>query len=68
VIFTQRGLVRGLTTAAGLWVVTAVGLAVGVGYYGLALLGTVLVVLIVAGLKRLERRLHAQAPSDVSEP
>jgi putative Mg2+ transporter-C (MgtC) family protein len=37
----RQGLnVRGLTTAAGLWVVAAVGMAVGAGYYSAALIGT----------------------------
>jgi putative Mg2+ transporter-C (MgtC) family protein len=37
----RQGLnVRGLTTAAGLWVVAAIGMAVGAGYYTGALLGT----------------------------
>jgi putative Mg2+ transporter-C (MgtC) family protein len=42
----RQGLsVRGLTTAATLWVVAAIGLAVGAGYYGGALITTGLVVL-----------------------
>jgi putative Mg2+ transporter-C (MgtC) family protein len=37
----RQGLnIRGLTTAAGLWVVAAIGMAVGAGYYAGALLGT----------------------------
>jgi putative Mg2+ transporter-C (MgtC) family protein len=42
----RQGLsVRGLTTAATLWVVAAIGLAVGAGYYSGALITTGLVVL-----------------------
>jgi len=68
VIFTHRGSVRGLTTAAGLWVLTGVGLAAGMGFYGLAALGTGLSLLIVAGLKRLEAHIHrAPAPDDGEE-
>lgn len=37
--------VKGLTTAASLWVVACLGLAVGAGYYVIALVGTVLVIL-----------------------
>jgi putative Mg2+ transporter-C (MgtC) family protein len=37
--------VRGLTTAASLWVVAAIGVVVGVGMYGLALAVTALVIL-----------------------
>jgi putative Mg2+ transporter-C (MgtC) family protein len=37
----RQGLsIRGLTTAAGLWVVAAIGMAVGAGYWPAALLGT----------------------------
>ena len=60
VIFTQRGSVKGLTTAAGLWVLTGVGLAVGLGRYALAVLGTLLTLLIVAGLRQVEDHLHGR--------
>jgi len=60
VIFTQRGSVKGLTTAAGLWVLTGVGLAVGFGYYVLAAAGTLLTLLITAGLKQVERRMRGK--------
>jgi putative Mg2+ transporter-C (MgtC) family protein len=37
----RQGLsIRGLTTAAGLWVAAAIGMAVGAGYWGAALIGT----------------------------
>lgn len=39
-IITGRGSVRGLTTAAGMWMITAVGLAVGCGYIVPAVLVT----------------------------
>src|SRR5262249_40329223 len=48
---------RGLTTAASLWTVAAVGLAVGGGLYVAAITATGLIVLILAGLKPIERRL-----------
>ena len=37
--------VKGLTTAASLWVVACLGIAVGGGYYAIALAGTILVIL-----------------------
>jgi len=40
-IITGKGTVRGLTTAAGMWMITAVGLAVGCGYFIPAILVTV---------------------------
>jgi len=39
--------VEGLTTAAGLWAVAAVGMAVGLGYYILATVTTILVLLVL---------------------
>jgi putative Mg2+ transporter-C (MgtC) family protein len=42
-IIQQGSSVRGLTTAATLWVVAAVGLAAGAGYYSAALITTALV-------------------------
>jgi len=46
-----------LTTAASLWTVAAVGLAVGGGLYVAAATATGLIVIILAGLKPIERRL-----------
>jgi len=64
-IVLRSKVVRGLTTAASLWTVAAVGLAVGGGLYVAATTATVLIVVILAGLKPLERRLfltRRQAP------
>jgi putative Mg2+ transporter-C (MgtC) family protein len=44
-IIRQGSTIRGLTTAATLWVVAAVGLASGAGYYSAALITTALVLL-----------------------
>ena len=56
-IVLRSKVVRGLTTAASLWTVAAVGLAVGGGLYIAAATTTVLVVIILAGIKPIERRL-----------
>jgi putative Mg2+ transporter-C (MgtC) family protein len=39
-IIRQGFSIRGLTTAAGLWVAAAIGMAVGAGYWAAALIGT----------------------------
>ncbi|MCD9188625.1 MAG: MgtC/SapB family protein [Pyrinomonadaceae bacterium] len=39
--------IRGLTTAAGIWMTTAVGAAVGLGFLGLAIIATGLLLLIL---------------------
>ena len=44
-IIFQKNVVRGLTTAAGLWVTAAIGLACGTGMYVAAALTTVMVLL-----------------------
>lgn len=47
--------VRGLTTAAGLWTVAAIGLAVGCGFYAAALMTTGIIFVVLVALSRLER-------------
>jgi len=42
--------VRGLTTAAGIWVTATIGIALGFGYYGIAVGSTVIAVVIIAFL------------------
>jgi putative Mg2+ transporter-C (MgtC) family protein len=49
--------VQGLTTAAGIWLTAALGLAAGLGRLGLALLCAALAWVILAVLARFERRL-----------
>lgn len=43
VILHQRGSVRGLTSAAGLWVTAAIGMAVGAGMFITAIVSAILV-------------------------
>jgi putative Mg2+ transporter-C (MgtC) family protein len=57
-ILMRGEMVRGLTTAASIWAVAGVGLAVGGGMYVAAIAATVLMLIILAGLKPLEARLH----------
>ena len=57
--------IKGLTTAASLWVVAGVGLAVGAGYYVGAVTTTVLSVLALTYLPRFER-LYGCGPSQVA--
>lgn len=55
-ILLRGEIVRGLTTAASLWSVAAVGLAVGGGLYTAAIAATIIILIILAGIKPLERR------------
>jgi len=54
-ILLRGEIVRGLTTAASLWSVAAVGLATGGGLYVAAVAATVIILIILAGIKPLER-------------
>src|SRR6185437_4115542 len=54
-ILLRGDLVRGLTTAASLWTVAAIGLAVGGGLYVEAITATVIILVILAGIKPLEK-------------
>jgi len=54
-ILMRGEVIRGLTTAASLWTVAAVGLAVGGGLYLAATAATVIILIILAGLKPIEK-------------
>jgi putative Mg2+ transporter-C (MgtC) family protein len=51
---TQR--IKGLTTAAGIWLTAALGVAIGLGRLGTALLGVVLAWIVLQVLVLLEKR------------
>lgn len=57
ILFLRQEVIRGLTTAASLWTVAGVGLAVGAGLYVASVTATVLVLVILALVKPLEKRL-----------
>ncbi len=48
--------VRGLTTAAGIWAVAALGLAAGAGMYFITIVGTLLVLVVLTILRQVEAR------------
>jgi putative Mg2+ transporter-C (MgtC) family protein len=66
-IIQARGQVHGLTTGAGMWLAGAVGVAAGCGYYSIALMATVLALIILAVLSRLEAKVEASASSSPRE-
>jgi len=55
VIMTRNGLVTGVTSAAVVWVLAAVGAAVGAGRFGVALALSVVTVSILVGVQKLEQ-------------
>ena len=57
ILVTRQNQVRGLTTAAGLWVAAIVGLCCGAGFYEGAVYGTALVLVAEVFFSKLEYRL-----------
>ncbi|QSX08697.1 MgtC/SapB family protein [Alkalibacter rhizosphaerae] len=55
IVFTNRNQVRGLTTAAGLWTVGAMGIAVGSGFYTGAFVGFIFVFFALRALSNFEQ-------------
>jgi len=56
-IIHEKGSVKGLTTAASIWTVACIGLAVGLGYYTLTILSTICVFIVLVFFKTFEARL-----------
>lgn len=64
-IIQMKGSVRGLTTAAGIWMVAAIGMAVGVGMYFLSIVATALILVILVLVERWEHRISAGVESRI---
>lgn len=63
-IISTRLRMHGLTTAASLWMVASIGIAVGVGQYWIAIIATALVFVILQG-KKIEEKLGTESKSDL---
>lgn len=59
-IIQMKGSVRGLTTAAGIWIVATIGMAVGVGLYFLAIVSTAFILVILIFFERYERKVNLE--------
>jgi putative Mg2+ transporter-C (MgtC) family protein len=55
-ILRQGEEIKGLTTAASIWIAAAIGMAVGFGYYTTAIVSSVLVLITLVGLRWVESR------------
>lgn len=64
-IIQMKGSVRGLTTAAGIWMVATIGMAVGVGMYWVSVAATALILFILVQLERIEHRVSLGSESRV---
>ena len=58
IVVTKNNQIRGLTTAAGLWSVAAVGLALGIGFYEAALVGSFAIFTVMTLLQKMDNRMH----------
>lgn len=61
IVVTRRSQIKGLTTAAGLWTAAAVGLALGIGLYEVAVAGAVAIFVVITLLQRMDSRLHKRS-------
>ncbi len=55
-IIQMKGSVRGLTTAAGIWMAACIGLAVGAGMYLISIIATLLIIFILVNIELIELR------------
>lgn len=56
-IIQMKGSVRGLTTAAGMWMTASIGLAVGAGMYVMAIVASLLIIVVLVLLETAEKHL-----------
>lgn len=56
-IIQAESRVRGLTTAAALWIVSGIGIAVGAGHYSAAIIVSIVVFCVLVSLRSVERKL-----------
>ena len=64
-IIQMKGSVRGLTTAAGIWMVATIGMAVGVGMYWVSIAATALILFILVQLEKIEHRISLGSESRI---
>ena len=68
VIFVSKEKIRGLTTAAGLWVSAAVGMAVDYRLYDIAIFGTALTLVVFVFFWFLEKKIIKNLTKNEDEP
>jgi putative Mg2+ transporter-C (MgtC) family protein len=67
---TEEHEIRGLTTAAGIWMTAAASAAVGLGQIALGVIGVVLALIVLAAFTKLEARLvnhHAKDAENIKK-
>lgn len=61
ILVTSKNQIRGLTTAAGLWASACMGLAIGIGFYELAIIGNIFIFLVIAMINKFDRRVYGNS-------
>lgn len=64
-IFIQKNVITGLTTAAGIWGVAGIGMAIGCGMYFMGISCTVIIVVVQISLHKNPKFLHNQVESEM---
>jgi uncharacterized membrane protein YhiD involved in acid resistance len=69
-ILRGKGDIRGLTTAATVWVNAAIGMAAGAGFYALAITSTIASLIVLTTFLRVERYMaeHARGADAMPDP
>lgn len=66
---TEEHRIRGLTSAAGIWMTAAIGVTVGLGMLGIAILAAIMTIIVLTVLRRLEPgRTESAAESLPADP
>lgn len=66
-ILREKGSVKGLTTAATLWAVACLGLAVGEGLFALALTGAVIVFITLSVFKKADNAISKRHKKEIED-
>lgn len=55
-IIRNKGSIKGLTTAASIWAVACVGIAIGMGFYAISILSALIIVIVLVFLKKFQNK------------
>lgn len=64
-IIQMKGSVKGLTTAAGIWMTAAIGLAIGAGMYTISIMASLIVFFALTAAEKLEMKLFKSGESKI---
>jgi putative Mg2+ transporter-C (MgtC) family protein len=55
--------IKGLTTSAGIWMTAAIGVSVGLGMLGVAILSTIVAIIVLAVIRKWEYKIDTDVPA-----